>query len=115
MTARSALDAFAPWSGLFVGAAAWFAHHQLASSIIDWDCRLGGPQLTVGLGLLFGFAAAAAGVVSWRVHRAQGVAADQTPHNRSVAGMIGAGAAGMFLLAIAYQSLAGAIVPACHR
>jgi hypothetical protein len=113
----SRLDAnpWTPWAGLLVGAAAWFAHHQSASSTIYWDCRLGGPLLTAGLGLLFGLATVAGGLLSWRVHRRCAAAEDPSAHNRSVAGMIGAGSAAVFLLAIVFQGLSGLIVPACHR
>lgn len=112
MTAAGARQAFAPWTGLFLGAAAWFGHQQSVSDAIFWDCRLGGPLLTAGLGLLFGLVGAAGGLVSWRAHR-QARSADA--HSRSVAGMIGAGSAAIFLLAISFQSLAGLIVPVCHR
>ena len=115
MTGQIDRHPLAPWAGLFLGAAAWIGHQQSAAAAIFWDCRLGGPLLTGGLGLLFGLIAALGGAVSWRAHKAASRAEDAPAHNRSVAGMIGAGAAGMFLLAIAFQSLTGFVVPACHR
>lgn len=115
MSDGHAWRSFSPWAGLFLGAGGWFAHHQIASSIIDWDCTLGGPMLTVGLGAVFGVAAAAGGLVSWRAHRSLRAAPRGPPHTRSVGGAIGAGAAAVFLLAIFFQALAGVIVPACHR
>ena len=115
MSGRPTSSALAPWAGLFLGAAGWFAHHQIASSVIDWDCELGTPLLTVGLGVLFGLVAAAGGLVSWRVHIRLRTAREAGPHSRSVAGAIGAGAAAIFLLAIGFQALTGVILPACHR
>ncbi|MDB5444747.1 MAG: hypothetical protein JWQ97_64 [Phenylobacterium sp.] len=115
MTGQIDRHALAPWAGLFLGAAAWFAHHQGASDLIYWDCRLGGPLLTAGTGLVAGLVTAAGGLISWRTHTAIRRAAEAPAHNRSVAGMIGAGSAAVFLLAIVFQSLAGVIVPACHR
>jgi len=115
MSPRLDRGALAPWAGLFLGAAAWFAHQQGVSSTIYWDCRLGGPVLTAGLGLVAALVTAAGGWISWRAHQASRRAAEGPAHNRSVAGMIGAGSAGMFLLAILFQSLTGVIVPVCHR
>ena len=115
MSERPASSALAPWAGLFLGAAGWFAHHQIASSLIDWDCTLGGPLLTLGLGLVCGLVIAAGGLISWRVHRRLAAAPQDAPHNRNVSGMIGAGAAAVFLLAVVFQALSGVIVPACHR
>jgi hypothetical protein len=117
MNGRIDRQALAPWAGLFLGAGAWFAHQQSISSLIYWDCRLGGPLATAGSGLAFGMVAAVGGLISWRAHRRAARAAMENgaPHNRSVAGLIGAGSAAIFLLAIAFQGLIGFIVPVCHR
>lgn len=115
MTGRLIANPLAPWAGLFLGALGWFGQQQIASSLIGWDCRLGGPLLTAGLGALAAGLAAAGGLVSWRAHRRLAAAPQEAPHGRSVAGAIGAGAAGIFLLAIFFQALTGVIVPACHR
>jgi hypothetical protein len=108
-------SSLAPWAGLFLGAAAWFGQQQIGSSTVYWDCRLGGPLLTLGLGAVAAVLTVAGGLISWRVHRRLRAAPQGGPHNRSVAGMIGAGSAAVFLLAILFQSLIGVIVPACHR
>jgi hypothetical protein len=115
MTGELDRGALAPWAGLFLGAAAWFGQHQTASDIIYWDCRLGGPLLTAGTALVAALVTAAGGWISWRAHAARRGAVEPPAHNRSVSGMIGAGSAGVFLLAIAFQGLAGVIVPVCHR
>ena len=101
--------ALRPWAGLFLGAAAWFVHHQAGSDTIYWDCQLGGPLLTAGLGLVCGLVTAVGGVVSWRARKETvGVG-----NNRAFAGVVGAACAGIFLLTILFQSLIGFIVPAC--
>jgi hypothetical protein len=110
-TRRSTL---APWSGLFLGAAAWFGQHQAGSDLVYWDCQLGGPLLTGGLGLVCGLITVAGGVVSWRAHQAMH-SGERVVQNRRVSGVIGTGAAGIFLLAIVFQSLIGFIVPVCQR
>jgi hypothetical protein len=115
MTGRLTGAALAPWAGLFLGAGAWFVQQQVGVSIIYWDCELGGPLLTAGLGVIAALVTAAGGLISWRVHKRLAAAPQEGPHGRSVAGVIGAGAAGVFLLAIFFQALSGVIVPACHR
>ncbi len=115
MTGRLVASPLAPWAGLFLGALAWFGQQQICASVIAWDCRLGGPLLTAGLGLAAALITAAGGLISWRARRRLAAAPQEGPHSRSVAGVIGAGAAGIFLLAIFFQSLTGVIVPACHR
>ncbi|RAK56921.1 hypothetical protein DJ018_02825 [Phenylobacterium deserti] len=101
-----------PWSGLFVGAAAWVLQHQIGSDLVYWDCRLGTPLLTGGLGLVAAGATVLGGLISWRARRAR--PGEGEPGNRAFAGMVGAATAGIFLLAILFQSLIGFMVPACH-
>jgi hypothetical protein len=115
VTGRLTTSPLAPWAGLFLGALAWFGQQQICASVISWDCRLGGPLLTAGLGALAAVITVAGGLVSWRAHRRLAAAPQEAPHSRSVAGVIGAGAAAVFLLAIFFQALTGVIVPACHR
>jgi hypothetical protein len=114
VSAAFRLREFAPWTGLFAGAAAWFAHHQTASDLIIWDCRLGGPFLTGGLGLICGLVTVIGGLISWR-SRTPLVGASHELGMPGFAGVVGAGAAAMFLLAILFQSLTGFIVGVCER
>jgi len=105
---------YAAWSGLFVGAAAWFAHHQVTSDRVYWACTTGGPLLTGGLGALCFIIAAGSGLVSWRARSGR---PDRTegPESSTFAGVVSAGAAALFCFAILLQGLTGFIVPACVR
>jgi hypothetical protein len=104
--------AVAPWAGLFLGALGWFLHHQMGSSANYYDCRVAGTALVVGSGLVCGFIVAAGALISWSASDAP---LSQPHRNRSFARIIGISSAAMFLLAIGLQTLAGALVPACHR
>jgi hypothetical protein len=105
--------AWAPWSGLILGALGWVLHHQLGSDLVMWNCRLGGPLLTAGLGVVCGAFAALGGWISWR-------AADEapgrplTPSKRFV-GLLCAAAAALFTLTIVVQSVAGFVYDGCER
>lgn len=104
---------WAPWAGLLMGAAAWFAHHQAGSEVNYWDCRAGGPGFVIALGVACAATAVIGGMISWRARRrTEGVA---TAQNRQFAAMVGTAGAAVFLLAITFQTLAGALVPACLR
>jgi hypothetical protein len=112
MIRRLQTSALAPWAGLLVGAAAWFAHHQIGSDANIWDCRGAGGAFTVVVGLICGAIALAGGLISWAA-----TAPDDgdTRQNRSFARVVGMTGAAIFLLAIGLQTLAGVLVPACHR
>jgi hypothetical protein len=105
-------SAWAPWTGLFAGAAGWFAHQTFAADANYWDCRFGGPLWAVSLGLVCAVVAAAGGWLSWTARRSGGEAAGET---RRFSGLVGAATAAIFLMTIAFQTLAGLIVPACER
>jgi hypothetical protein len=101
----------APWSGLFLGFVAWALDHQVGSSLVFADCRLGGSLLTVGLGATCAMITVAGGALSW-ISRRPGEGEIET---RSFAAMLSQLAAGLFLLAIILQSVPGLIIPECHR
>jgi hypothetical protein len=102
---------FAPWSGLFIAAAAWAAHHQLGSSLSFADCRLGGPLLNGGLGLACAVVAGLGAGLSWRARDG----AEGRAETRAFAAWLSVAGAGLFLLAILLQAIPGFIVPDCHR
>jgi len=114
MTMRLERRSVAPWAGLFLGALGWFVDHQGGSDTIFWDCRLGGPLFSGSLGLACGLLVVAGGVISWRARKATPDAQD-APENHSFAAIVGAGSAALFLLAIAFQTLNGFIIPGCER
>jgi len=114
VSGRLRRSALAPWTGVFMGALAWFGHHQLASNAVYYDCRSGGPWLTAGLGLLAALVTVAGALISWR-SRSIAPSNPDRPETRSVAGAIGAMTAAIFLVAIGFQSLSGFLIPACFR
>jgi hypothetical protein len=110
--ARFEISRLAPWTGLFLGAAAWFADQQISADANTWDCaRAGGPfVVAVGLGCMA--LAVAGGVVSWRARLE--APADEA-ETRRFARLVGAASAGVFALAIAFGTWAGVLLPGCHR
>jgi hypothetical protein len=107
-------ETLAPWAGLFVGAAAWIAHHQFGSDRVYWSCTGGGPLLTGGLGLACFALAAAAGFISWNA-RPSPAPDTEGPTGRTFVSVMSAGCAAIFCFAILLQSLSGFIVPGCLR
>ena len=112
MSPRAMRSALAPWSGLFLGAAAWFIAQQAGANANFWDCGFGGLAFGVGVSLICAAVTVAGGVVSWRARRAGG---EDRPGTRRFAGLVGAATAGIFLMAISFQTLGSAIVPACAQ
>lgn len=110
MTPDVRRSAWTPWTGLFAGAAAWFAHQQFGANANYWDCHFGGPLWTLLLGSVCGLVTLVGGWMSWRSRRAPGEASGET---RGFAGIVGAATAGIFLMAIAFATLASVIVPSC--
>ncbi len=99
-----------PWAGLLVPPFAWAAHHQLGSDLIFFDCGLGRTGLIVGLGLVMGLITVAAGFVSWGSRHG-----GERASVRTFAAVLGVMSASIFLLALAYQTEAALVLPACHR
>jgi hypothetical protein len=112
VTGRLQASRLAPWAGLFVGALAWFLHHQAGSDANYYDCRIAGGAFVVGTGLVCAVIAAAGGLISWNA--ADGPASEPGG-NRRFARVVGMAAAAIFMLAIGFQTLAGVLVPACYR
>jgi hypothetical protein len=112
MMERLRASPLAPWAGFFVGMVAWFVHHQLGSDANFWDCHTGSGPFVVATGVVCGLVVIGGGLVSWWA-----VAPDTgaEAQNRRFARAVGLAAAVVFLLAIAFQTLAGVLVPACHR
>jgi len=113
MIQRLKTSPFAPWAGLYLGAAAWFLHHQTGSDTNFWDCRAAGGAFTVGVGLVCALLAVGGGLISWAaaVPEAQGAGRQY----REFARWVGMAGAAIFLLSIGFQILAGVFVPACWR
>ena len=109
---RLAASSFGPWAGLFVGAFAWFLHHQVGSDANNWDCHRANGAFVVGVGLVCALLALAGGLLSWVARPGEG--ADHA-HARVFARIVWIAAAASFLLTISFQTLAGLLVPACLR
>ena len=112
MTRRFLDSAFAPWTGLFVGAAAWFADHQIGADTNTWDCATADGPFVVVVGLVCLALAAAGGATSW-LARPEGRTSE--PATRRFARIVGTLAAAIFGLAIAFGTWAGVLVPGCLR
>ena len=112
MTQGVGLARFAPWTGLFGGAAAWFADHQIASDSNVWDCHKAGGAFAITVGLVCLAATLAGGIASWRSAPTD---RDQEPDSRRFARIVGVGSAAVFALAIAFGTWAGVLVPGCQR
>jgi len=102
----------APWTGLFLGAFGWFLHHQLGSEGNYYACGQAGGLVVGALGALCAAMVVAGGLISWWAGPNARLAPTETA---GLARLVGMAAAALFLLAIGFQVLAGALVPACHR
>ena len=111
MSPHARSSAWTPWAGLFAGATGWFVHQTLGADANYWDCRFGGPLWAVLLALVCGLVAAGGGWVSWSSRRTAG---EDSGDTRRFSGAVGAATAAIFLMAIAFQTLAALIVPSCH-
>jgi hypothetical protein len=99
-----------PWIGLIVPPVAWAIHHQVGSDLVFYDCRLGDTLLVAGLGIVLGLIAGASGLISWASRRS-----GQAMEVRTFASYLGAMSGAIFFLALAFQTLATLLLPACHR
>jgi hypothetical protein len=102
----------APWSGLFVGATAWFVDQRLGADANIWNCARAGAPWVLATGLVCLAATAVGGVLSWRARPLDTPAEAQTQRFARIVGMV---SAAIFALTIAFGMLAGAILPACQR
>jgi hypothetical protein len=112
MNTRLQTSVLAPWAGLFLGAFGWFLHHQTASDANYFDCRQADGVFAVWTGILCAVIVAGGGLISWLAGRGQG---DGRGQNHRFGRLVGMAASAIFLLAVGFQTLAGVLVPACHR
>ena len=95
------------WTALLIPPVAWFIFEQGLSALIHADCSRS------GIGLIWGIASlAACGLglrVGWPLRQAHGVLANPW------LARLGMVLAGVFALAILFQTLAILMVPACVR
>ena len=112
MSGRPLRPQIAPWSGLFVGAAAWFADQRLVADGNSWSCDRAGGLFAVVVGAICLALTIAGGVASWR---SAPRAISDPAEVRGFAGRVGTLAAAIFALAILFGTGAGVLVPACQR
>jgi hypothetical protein len=104
------------WAGWIAGPAGWAVHQQVGSMVNYWDCTVGRPWLVIGLGLACALMVAAGGALSWRGLRSAGKTgrADGSGNGRFIA-MMGLLTAGIFLVAVIAQTMAGLAFTGCER
>lgn len=112
MSGRPWVQQFAPWSGLFVGAAAWFADQRLVADGNSWDCSRAGGMFAAVAGAACLALTIGGGLASWRSVPRR--ISDST-EVRGFGGFIGTAAAAIFALAILFGTGAGLLVPACAQ
>jgi hypothetical protein len=103
----------AAWAGWIAGPVGWAVHQQVGSMVNYWDCTVGRPWLVIGLGLACALMVAAGGALSWRGLRNSG-RADGSGNGRFIA-MMGLLTAGIFLVAVIAQTMAGLAFTGCER
>lgn len=112
MTSHSTSVTLAAWAGSIAAPIAWVIHHQGLADSIYFNCSAGNPVSAVVLGgglLILSLGAAA---LSWT---ARGDGEDGLARNRRFIAGLSAGMGLLFGLAIAYQTLAGVLIPGCLR
>ena len=103
----------AAWAGWIAGPVGWAAHQQVSSMVNYWDCTVGRPWLVIGLGLACALMVAAGGALSWRGLRNSG-RANGSGNGRFIA-IMGLLTAGIFLVAVIAQTMAGLAFTGCER
>jgi len=95
------------WTALLLPPLAWFLFEQGLSALLHWDCRRS------GLGIAWGIASLIACVlafrIAWPFRTRAGAFANPWLARLALV------AAGVFALAIAFQTLALLMVPSCVR
>ena len=112
MTPALRRSQWAPWAGLFAGAAGWFLHQQAGADANYWDGRFGGPLWTVLVAIVSAVIILSGAWLSWTSRR-EPEGGEEAPATRRFGGLVGACAALIFLFAVVLQTLASLIVPSC--
>ncbi len=102
------------WAGWVGGIAGWIFSDQTGSDLAQLDCTRAEPLTMVLIGLVGAALAIGGGLISLTVWRTPG--ATDHPYagaRRFIAGT-GMLAAGIFLLAILFQTVSSLIIPQCH-
>jgi hypothetical protein len=98
-----------PWAGLIGAFAGWSLTHQIGSNFVFDRCGAT-PRLAIALLGLAGLALiVAGGLVSLRHYRR----AEDDSATRRFISLVAAGAAGIFAMALLWQTLSSFIIPRC--
>lgn len=112
--ARSFLTSpLAPWLGWLAAPTAWVVHHQGIADAVYFDCHVGERGVDVWVGVLCILLALAGGVLSWAGQ--DGPEEGAKLRNRKFVAAMGLGMGLLFSVALAFQTLASAIIPGCAR
>ena len=105
LTRTGARSAWQAWAGLLGSAAAWALHQQVLADLLHFDCRWGGPFATLAMTALVFVLIVISALASWRMRGSSETLG-------FVAGLSLLGA-GLFLLLVGVQTLAGLVLPGC--
>jgi hypothetical protein len=105
----------APWAGWILGILGWVLSDQIGSDLAQTDCTLADPPLMLAIGAGGAALAILGGLISAHVWRSMGgdIGQPYAGARRFAAGT-GVLAAGIFLLAIVFQTVSSLIIPQCH-
>ncbi len=109
------MRALAPWAGWIGGLLGWAVSDQFGSYVVQLDCAHADPPLMVGIGVTGAAVVILGGLLSGHAwHRPAGGLDQPQKGARQFIGGTGALAAGIFLLAILFQTASSLIIPQCH-
>ena len=109
------MKALAPWAGWILGIVGWMMTHQTGSDLAQTDCTKAHLPLMLAIGVAGASLALVGGLVSLRLwRRLAGNMEQPYAGARRFIAATGGLAAGIFLLAIVFQTLASFIIPRCH-
>jgi len=99
-----------PWSGLIGAGTGWALAHQVGSNFDAQHCEAFSPLVALLVGLVGLAIALGGGLLSWR-HYKRGEAGGGARHFVSLIGVL---TAGLFSVALVWQTLSSFIIPRCY-
>ena len=113
--ARRAGLQLVPWAGWIGGGLGWALSDQIGSDLVQLNCAAADPLLMAAIGMAGALLAIGGGLLSFRHWRASGAdtSRDHAGSRRFLA-LVSSMAAGIFLLAIVFQTMSSFIIPRCH-
>jgi len=99
-----------PWSGILGAVSGWALTHQIGSNTVFDKCQVTSPIPMLLLGLLGLAAIAGGGLLSYRLWK-RGETETET---RRFVSLLGVMIAGLFGLALVFQTISSLIIPQCY-